>query len=358
MKAARHFLVRLLCTAALVLCTLPFVPPAAVARAAGPRIFFSEYIEGTGHNQALEIFNGTGAGIDLAAGGYNIQFYLDGSATAGVTINLTGAVANGDVYVVAHPVAAPAILAQADQTYNGAWFDGNDAVVLRKGTVRLDVIGQIGFDPGTAWGGGGTNTTGGTLRRNYCEGDPNGANSFSPIGWWQGYPVDTFSGLGAHSADCPSLPVPMSVLWVALAVMMVGLAQGVTVFARRRGVNLGIWRTFLWWIAAYVLLMPLAQFIAARGDARTMALAATIELAAIALVAGVVTGWSQRDRTEGVLQWILVIIVSYVPVALSFSDAGTRLSDIAGFSEWGVVLLSLVLYQAAFFLTHHLRRQR
>jgi hypothetical protein len=321
-------------------------------------LFFSEYVEGSGNNQALEIYNGTGATVDLAAGAYNIQMYFDGSASPGLTINLTGKVENGDVYVIARSSAAAAILAQADQTTSGAWFDGNDAVVLRKGNVRLDVIGQIGFDPGSAWGGGRNSTTDSTLRRNYCAGDPNGSNAFYPVGWWQAFPADAFDGLGTHTADCPSLPLPLPLLYAMLAVLMVGLAVGVTWFTRRRGVKLGILGTFLKWMAVYIVLMPIAEFIAARGDERTMALAATLELAAIALVVGVVIGWTQRDRTEGALQWIAVIIVSYVPVALSFSDAGTRLSEIAGFSELGVIVLSLVLYQAAFFLTHYLRQRR
>ena len=41
-----------------------------VAQAAPTELFFSEYIEGTSFNKALEIFNGTGSAVDLAAGGY------------------------------------------------------------------------------------------------------------------------------------------------------------------------------------------------------------------------------------------------------------------------------------------------
>ena len=81
-------------------------------------------------------------------GGYNVQMYFNGSATAGLTISLTGTVATGDVYVVAQASASDAILAQADQTNGSGWFNGDDAVVLRKGTTILDVIGQIGVDPG------------------------------------------------------------------------------------------------------------------------------------------------------------------------------------------------------------------
>ncbi len=71
-------------------------------QAQATELFFSEYIEGSSNNKALEIYNGTGAAIDLAAGGYNVQMYFNGSASAGLTINLTGTVADGDVFVLAH----------------------------------------------------------------------------------------------------------------------------------------------------------------------------------------------------------------------------------------------------------------
>ena len=76
------------------------------ARAQPTELFFSEYIEGTSNNKALEIFNGTGAPVDLAANGYLIQMFFNGNSAAGVTIGLTGTVAPGDVYVVAQ--SAPA----------------------------------------------------------------------------------------------------------------------------------------------------------------------------------------------------------------------------------------------------------
>ena len=56
--------------------------------------------------------------------------------------------------LLAQSSADATILAQADQTNGAGWFNGDDAVVLRKGTTVIDVIGQIGFDPGTEWGSG------------------------------------------------------------------------------------------------------------------------------------------------------------------------------------------------------------
>ncbi len=173
-------------------------------RAATSELFFSEYIEGSSNNKALEIFNGTSLPVNLGVGGYNVQMYFNGSATAGATINLTGTVAVGDVFVLAQASANATILAQADQTSSASWYNGDDAVVLRKGTTIIDVIGQIGFDPGTEWGSGLTSTADNTLRRNpsVCAGDPDGSNVFDPLIEWTGFATDTFDGLGSHTSNC------------------------------------------------------------------------------------------------------------------------------------------------------------
>ncbi len=175
-------------------------------------LFFSEYVEGSSNNKALELFNGTGAPINLATHGYNIQIFSNGATTAGSTINLTGTVANDDVYVIAHSSANAAILAEADQTSGGGWFNGDDAIVLRKGTTILDVIGQVGFDPGSAWGSGSVSTLDRTLRRkaNNCGGDTNSGNVFDPSPEWEGFPNDTFAGLGSHTSLCVSEPTVVS----------------------------------------------------------------------------------------------------------------------------------------------------
>jgi uncharacterized protein len=193
----------LLISVALVLSALLPLAAPSPTRAAPTELFFSEYIEGSSNNKALEIYNGTGAAIDLAAGGYSVQVFFNGSATAGLTINLTGAVAQGDVHVLAHSSANAAILAQADQTNGAGWFNGDDAVVLRKGTTVVDVIGQIGFDPGTEWGSGLVSTADNTLRRLACvdAGDPDGSDAFDPSIQWDGFATDTFDGLGSHTVS-------------------------------------------------------------------------------------------------------------------------------------------------------------
>ncbi|HPK71533.1 MAG TPA: lamin tail domain-containing protein [Vicinamibacterales bacterium] len=184
---------------------------AASASAQPGEVFISEYIEGSSNNKAIEIYNGTGRAIDLAAGGYTIKMFFNGSATAGATITLTGTVAPGDVHVVAHASANAAILAQADQTTGASWYNGNDAVVLLKGTAVIDAIGQVGFDPGTEWGTGLTSTADNTLRRkaSVCAGDTNPADPFDPAIEWDGYAIDTFAGLGAHTANCGPASAPV-----------------------------------------------------------------------------------------------------------------------------------------------------
>jgi uncharacterized protein len=181
----------------------------AAATAAPTELFFSEYVEGTSNNKALEIYNGTGATVDLATQGYNVQMYFNGSASAGLTIALTGTVAHDDVFVLAHGSAVAAVLDQADQTNGAGWFNGDDAVALRKGPTLVDVIGQIGFRPSTEWGSGLTSTADNTLRRkpSVTAGDPDGTDAFDPAVEWDGYATDTFDGLGFHTIAPPAPPV-------------------------------------------------------------------------------------------------------------------------------------------------------
>jgi predicted extracellular nuclease len=173
-------------------------------RAAASELFFSEYIEGSSNNKALEIYNGTSTAVDLGAGGYNVQMFFNGSASAGLTINLTGTIVTGDVFVLAQASASAPILAQADMTNGAGWFNGDDAIVLRKGTTILDVIGQVGLDPGTEWGTGLTSTADNTIRRKptICAGDSISNDVFDPTLEWDGLATDTFDGLGSHSAVC------------------------------------------------------------------------------------------------------------------------------------------------------------
>ena len=163
-------------------------------------LFISEYIEGSSNNKAIEFYNGTGATIDLT--GYSLEFYSNGSSSANVTINLMGTIANGDVFVLADNDADAAILAVADQTDSNDFFDGDDAIVLKNNGDVIDVIGQVGFDPGNQWGRRLTSTRNNTLIRKYTviDGETNLNDAFDPASEWDGFDRDTFDDLGTHTA--------------------------------------------------------------------------------------------------------------------------------------------------------------
>ena len=82
-----------------------------------PAVFFSEYAEGSSNNKYLEIYNNTGADYDLSA--ISISSCSNGCDETGefdypdnVTFEAGTVVAAGDVFVIAHPDADAAILAQ------------------------------------------------------------------------------------------------------------------------------------------------------------------------------------------------------------------------------------------------------
>jgi subtilisin-like proprotein convertase family protein len=179
-------------------------------------LFFSEYVEGTSNNKALEIYNPSASAVNLGTAGYRVEMYFNGATSTGTAIALTGTVAAGGVHVLTPTNAPPALLALANQSNGSSWFNGNDAVVLRKGGTGgeiVDVIGQIGVDPGTAWTATGISTADRTLRRktSVVQGDTNATNAFDPSIEWDGFPIDTFSGLGSHATSSgPALAVSAS----------------------------------------------------------------------------------------------------------------------------------------------------
>jgi predicted extracellular nuclease len=196
--------------AALALAAAGTVAFAAPAAAASGDLLISEYVEGSSNNKAIEIYNPSTATVELATSGYSLEQYSNGNPTAGLTISLTGSIEPGGVFVLAHGAADPVILAAADQvtgTTTGL-FNGDDAVALVKKGGIVDVLGQIGTDPGTEWGSGLTSTADNTLRRAAatCVGDTNGSDAFDPATGWVGFATNTFGGLGDHDAACALEP--------------------------------------------------------------------------------------------------------------------------------------------------------
>lgn len=169
-------------------------------------LLFTEYVEGSGNNKALEIYNLTTDTVDLSAGQYVVQVYSNGAVNPSATINLTGTIADNSTFVICNPSASADVLNLAQQTHGSISFNGNDTVVLRKGGAAgtvLDSIGQTGFDPGVAWTSGGVSTLDRTLRRKTTvhQGDAVIDDVFDPSVQWDGFAQDDFSNLGSYSHE-------------------------------------------------------------------------------------------------------------------------------------------------------------
>ncbi len=161
-------------------------------------LFFSEYVEGSSYNKALEIYNNSERSVSFALGNYRIEIFSNGGETATYSITLSGEIQANSVFVIAHSSAAQAILDVANQTSGSVNFNGNDAIVLLKGSDTLDVIGQVGFNPGTSWNANGVSTYDATLRRKneITHGDSVASDAFDPSVEWEAFPKDDFSDLG------------------------------------------------------------------------------------------------------------------------------------------------------------------
>jgi len=169
-------------------------------------LFISEYVEGSSNNKALEIANFTGISVDLSS--YSLKKATNGSGSFSSVLNLSGNLANGQVYVIAHGSATSTILNIADLTNSGVMsFNGNDAVGLFKDDVLIDVLGNASSSSNFA-----QNVT---LQRKSSITSPNTTYTVSE---WNSLPTDTFNGLGSHSIDgatdttAPSAPANLVAL--------------------------------------------------------------------------------------------------------------------------------------------------
>jgi len=165
-------------------------------------LYFSEYLEGSSNNKALEIYNPTNAAINLST--YSVKAYNNGGLTISNSLQLPNkTIAAHDVYVIANSQAVAAILGVSDTTSTVTFFNGDDAVVLFKGTDTLDIIGKVGNDPGTNWTVGSGATSEFTLVRQMPV--KKGQRRWT-VGAteWNVYPQNTATYLGSHSSNCAS----------------------------------------------------------------------------------------------------------------------------------------------------------
>lgn len=178
----------------------------SVASVAHADIYFSEYIEGSSNNKAIEIYNSGDTDVNLT--GYKVEMYFNGNSTPAATINLTGTIAAKGVFVLAQSNSTSAILNVANQTSSASWYNGDDAIVLKNGADVIDSIGQLGVDPGTEWGNALTSTADNTLRRksSVTTGRTSATAAFDPAVEWDGYANDSFDDLGKYDGGTIVVP--------------------------------------------------------------------------------------------------------------------------------------------------------
>ncbi len=158
----------------------------------GTDLFFSEYVEGSGFNKALEIVNLTGAPVDLSV--YSIKRDGNGGGSWEAPLNLSGTIAADDVYVIINSDAADATLqAEADLGVPNSTpmtFNGNDPIGLFKNDVLIDIIGEFGDASNFA-----SNVT---LRRKSTISSP--TIQFELFDEWDSYASNTVSDIGMHTS--------------------------------------------------------------------------------------------------------------------------------------------------------------
>ncbi len=131
-------------------------------------LFFSEYVEGSGNNKAVEIYNPTSQAIDL--NNYWVARYSNGSSvyTEGGITHLSGTLQPYKTFVLVNgqttstptsPACSPELQAKANQLDGEypapTYMNGNDAIALLKtpngatptptNVTAVDLIGQVGL---------------------------------------------------------------------------------------------------------------------------------------------------------------------------------------------------------------------
>jgi subtilisin-like proprotein convertase family protein/endonuclease/exonuclease/phosphatase family metal-dependent hydrolase len=177
-------------------------------------LYFSEYVEGSGNNKYLEIYNGGTAAANLAD--YEVRLFTNGQTVVNARQNLSAlsggptTLAPGATLVLRNASAALTLPAGVTAYTSGVvTFNGDDAVAIWKTTssAYVDIFGAIGNDPGTAWTSGALTTAEATLRRlsSVTAGVTINPATFGTLALeWEQFPRDTVSGLGAHNAPPPA----------------------------------------------------------------------------------------------------------------------------------------------------------
>jgi predicted extracellular nuclease/endonuclease I len=165
-------------------------------------LFFSEYVEGSSFNKAVEIYNPTNSAIDLST--YTFKIYSNGNASPTGTYTLTGEILPNDVVVLGSSQIADSseLKGYVDQFTGAVNFNGDDYIELLNGEIIIDTVGFYAVRQ--SWG---ANVT--LVRKaQVVSGDDNRSDEFVVADQWESHSRDTFTFLGSHNADAvPTDPV-------------------------------------------------------------------------------------------------------------------------------------------------------
>ncbi len=159
--------------------------------AAPVSLFISEYVEGSGSNKYIELYNPTTVPITLS--GWTLRQYNGGATpTAAYILALSGSVEAGYTFVIKRALADK-WSGTAQLSDNGVTMDynGNDAVGLFNGDTLVDIVGT----PGNST----DHIKDMTLVR---KPGTSAATTWSADDWYQ-LPPDTVANLGSHDPVNP-----------------------------------------------------------------------------------------------------------------------------------------------------------
>ena len=195
-----------------------------------PRVIISQYVEGSSNNKAIEISNIGGMPADLSD--YSLMLQSNGVGAFGSELSLSGILAPGASYLVAH-TSANATLANLINSSSGGGmlnggvtgFNGNDAVGLFYKNALYDCVGLT--NNAALWGDEMTLTRKPTISQGRATYD---------AGEWLQTGQDDFAGLGSHTADSTRLPTVFNVAGSASSFRVTGLKPEREYAYRVRGV--------------------------------------------------------------------------------------------------------------------------
>lgn len=214
----------------------------SILQAQCTELFFSEYVEGSHNNKALELYNPSSDSIALNM--YRVVRFSNGSIDQKTqeTINLPDSkIGPNGTFVIVLDIRQPGtgadtpvfagLQAKADaflcpscnpstSPSRALCFNGDDAIGLQKnvsGTwTTIDIFGKIGERPTNSWTDafphnnniGAYWTRDQTLvRKNTVkQGVTKNPDFFDPTAEWDSLPRNTFDSLGGHRCDCSKFP--------------------------------------------------------------------------------------------------------------------------------------------------------